>query len=281
MRIAVLSGKGGTGKTTVSVNMAYCAPEFRLIDADIEEPNSHLFINPDYIFGNKRVFAEYPVINSEKCTLCGKCGDFCKFNAIIAGKKGVVIFKESCHSCGGCEIVCPENAITYEKREIGRVIKGRGANKVNLEYGVLNIGELSGVKIINELKKGIKKDEKIIIDSPPGAACAVAATIEDIDYALLVTEPTPFGVSDMKIVEELLREEGIKFGIIINKAGIGNSEIYDYCKEKNINIVGEIPFDIEIAKMYSSGRILSEKKEYREMFKKIVEKIKKEVENNG
>ena len=281
MRIAVLSGKGGTGKTTVSVNMAYCAPEFRLIDADIEEPNSHLFINPDYIFGNKRVFAEYPVINSEKCTLCGKCGDFCKFNAIIAGKKGVVIFKESCHSCGGCEIVCPENAITYEKREIGRVIKGIGANKVNLEYGVLNIGELSGVKIINELKKGIKKDEKIIIDSPPGAACAVAATIEDIDYALLVTEPTPFGVSDMKIVEELLREEGIKFGMVINKAGIGNSEIYDYCKEKNINIVGEIPFDIEIAKMYSSGRILSEKKEYREMFKKIVEKIKKEVENNG
>ena len=281
MRIAVLSGKGGTGKTTVSVNMAYCAPEFRLIDADIEEPNSHLFINPDYIFGNKRVFAEYPVINSEKCTLCGKCGDFCKFNAIIAGKKGVVIFKESCHSCGGCEIVCPENAITYEKREIGRVIKGIGANKVNLEYGVLNIGELSGVKIINELKKGIKKDEKIIIDSPPGAACAVAATIEDIDYALLVTEPTPFGVSDMKIVEELLREEGIKFGMVINKAGIGNSEIYDYCKEKNINIVGEIPFDIEIAKMYSSGRILSEKKEYREMFKTIVEKIKKEVENNG
>jgi MinD superfamily P-loop ATPase len=281
MRIAVLSGKGGTGKTTVSVNMAYCAPEFRLIDADIEEPNSHLFINPDYIFGNKRVFAEYPVINSEKCTLCGKCGDFCKFNAIIAGKKGVVIFKESCHCCGGCEIVCPENAITYEKREIGRVIKGRGANKVNLEYGVLNIGELSGVKIINELKKGIKKDENIIIDSPPGAACAVAATIEDIDYALLVTEPTPFGVSDMKIVEELLREEGIKFGMVINKAGIGNSEIYDYCKEKNINIVGEIPFDIEIAKMYSSGRILSEKKEYREMFKKIVEKIKKEVENNG
>ena len=123
MRIAVLSGKGGTGKTTVSVNMAYCAPEFRLIDADIEEPNSHLFINPDYIFGNKRVFAEYPVINSEKCTLCGKCGDFCKFNAIIAGKKGVVIFKESCHSCGGCEIVCPENAITYKKREIGRVYR--------------------------------------------------------------------------------------------------------------------------------------------------------------
>ena len=164
---------------------------------------------------------------------------------------------------------------------MGRVIKGRGANKVNLEYGVLNIGELSGVKIINELKKGIKKDENIIIDSPPGAACAVAATIEDIDYALLVTEPTPFGVSDMKIVEELLREEGIKFGMVINKAGIGNSEIYDYCKEKNINIVGEIPFDIEIAKMYSSGRILSEKKEYREMFKKIVEKIKKEVENNG
>ena len=153
--------------------------------------------------------------------------------------------------------------------------------QVNLEYGVLNIGELSGVKIINELKKGIKKDEKIIIDSPPGAACAVAATIEDIDYALLVTEPTPFGVSDMKIVEELLREEGIKFGMVINKAGIGNREIYDYCKEKNINIVGEIPFDIEIAKMYSSGRILSEKKEYREMFKTIVEKIKKEVENNG
>lgn len=257
MKIAVLSGKGGTGKTTFSVNLQYVLRDYILIDADIEEPNSHLFFELNNI-KTSFVTVNYPEVNNAKCTLCGECGKICSFNAIIPAKKSVLVFKESCHDCGGCKLVCKYNAITYKKRDIGEIFIAETNLKTKLIYGKLNIGELSGVSIIKELNNSAKIEQNIIIDCPPGAACSTLTAVEMSDYAVIVTEPTPFGVSDMKIIVELLRELNKPFGVIVNKSGIGNNEIYEYCNSQNIKIIGKIPFMKEIAINYSKGKIISE-----------------------
>lgn len=278
MKIAVLSGKGGTGKTTVSTNLSVMDKNIVLIDTDVEEPNSHIFLNPTET-ERQKVYTHYPVVDKEKCTLCGKCGDFCNFNAIIPAKNTVLVFKESCHACGGCELVCPQGAITYEKREIGEIIKGRSRYDTYMEYGLLNLGELSGVKIIEKLRENTEEKELVIIDSPPGTSCSTVAAVEEADYAVVVTEPTPFGVSDMKMVVEMLRDMKIPFGVFINKAGLGDDEIYDYCKADNLKILGELPFDKEVAKFYSQGEILTKRiPKYEEIFKDLLAEIKRETE---
>ncbi|MGM0508715.1 MAG: ATP-binding protein [Fusobacteriota bacterium] len=273
MKIAVLSGKGGTGKTTVSTNLAISLKNSVIIDCDVEEPNSHLFLNPD-IKEEIDVNKEYPDVDMNKCTLCGKCGEFCNFNAIIPAKKDVVVFKESCHSCGGCEMVCPSNAITYPTREIGKIYVGDTEHDNKLIYGELNLGELSGVDIIEQSLKMTKNKDLVIIDSPPGTSCSTVAAVEQSDFAIVVTEPTPFGVSDMKMVVEMLEEMKIPFGIVVNKAGLGDGEIYEYVKEKNLDILMEIPFDKEIAHWYSEGiPFVTQKSEYKDEFKKVYERI--------
>lgn len=274
MKIAVLSGKGGTGKTTFSTNLTATVKDAYLIDTDVEEPNSHIFLQPE-VEEVEEIFVDYPYVDEEKCTLCGKCGDFCNFNAIIPAKNTVLVFKESCHSCGGCELVCPSNAITYQKRNIGIIKKGRTLCGNQMEYGLLNLGELSGVKIIEKLRENTDNRELVIIDSPPGTSCSTVAALEYADYAVLVTEPTPFGLSDMKMVVEMLREMSIPFGVFVNKAGLGDSGVYEYCKEEQIKILGEIPFDKNIAKMYSEGRIFSlELKEYKKLFESVIDTIR-------
>lgn len=274
MRIAVLSGKGGTGKTTVTSNFAINIKNSICIDSDVEEPNVHIFMdmkNPT----SEPVYTSFPTINKDLCTLCGKCGDFCNYNAIIPAKNQVVVFKEICHDCGGCKLVCPTGAITYEKREIGKIFKGRTKHDTVLHYGLLNVGEMSGVKIIDQLKNYSDFDGKtIFIDSPPGTSCATVAAVEDVDYAIIVSEPTPFGVSDMKMVVEMLREMKIPFGLIINKAGLGDEEIYRYCEDENIEILGEIPFDKKIAELYAHGEIFSASlPEYQNFFTDIYKNI--------
>ena len=273
MKIAVLSGKGGTGKTTVSTNLSAINKNIVLIDADVEEPNASIFLKP-VITKEEKIYVEYPVIDSEKCTLCGRCGDFCKFNAIIPAKNTVLVFKESCHFCGGCEIVCPTEAIKYEKREIGKIIKGTTLLKNYMEYGLLNVGELSGVKIIKALKENIKDRELVIIDSPPGTSCATVAAVEDSDFAIIVTEPTPFGVSDMKMVVEMLREIKIPFGVFVNKAGLGDMEVYEYCEAEKIEILGEVPFDKNISSYYAKGELFTQyMPQYKEIFENLFEEI--------
>jgi len=273
MRVAVLSGKGGTGKTTVSTNLATINRNIVFIDADVEEPNGSIFLKPE-VFEEEKIYVEYPLVDLEKCNLCGKCGDFCKFNAIIPAKNSVLVFKESCHSCGGCEMVCKADAIKYEKREIGKIIKGKTIFGNHMEYGLLNIGELSGVKIIKTLKNNSKNSELVIIDSPPGTSCATVAAVEDSDFAIIVTEPTPFGVSDMKMVVEMLREMKISFGVFVNKSGLGDDEVYDYCREENIEILGEIPFDKSIASYYSKGEVFSEHMPlYKVNFENVLKRI--------
>ncbi len=273
MKIAVLSGKGGTGKTTVTANLAVNLPGCIAIDTDVEEPNLHIFLKPE-IHRKEEVKTEYPWIDADKCTLCGKCGDFCRYNAIIPAKNQVLVFKESCHDCGGCKVVCPAGAIEYRKREIGRIYSGSSASGVPVKYGELNIGEMSGVKIIGEMKAAAKNRETVIIDSPPGTSCATVAAVEGADYAIVVSEPTPFGVSDMKMVVEMLRNLEIPFGVVVNKAGLGDREIYEYCEGEGIEILEEIPYSREIAELYAQGILFSEKVEgYNKRFSKLYQRI--------
>jgi MinD superfamily P-loop ATPase len=273
MKIAILSGKGGTGKTTVATNLALNYKNAFLLDADVEEPNSHIFIKP-VVTNEKSVFKNYPMVDMERCDLCGDCGRFCKYNAILPAKNKVLVFKEICHDCGGCEIVCKKNAISYEEREIGKIFSGDGIADIRFLYGDLNVGEVSGVKIISELREIVKDEELVIIDAPPGTSCATVEAVEGVDYAVIVSEPTPFGVSDMKMVVEMLGNMKIPFGVVVNKAGLGNDEIYEYCSEKNIEVLENIPFSEEIAKMYAIGEMMCTGNEkYNLYFKNIISKI--------
>ena len=272
MKIAVLSGKGGTGKTTVSSSLAFIS-KMLLIDTDIEEPNSHIFLKGN-IEDIKSVYTRFPEVNMEKCNLCGECGNFCKFNAIIPAKKRVIVFGEACHDCGGCEIVCKNGAISWEKREIGKIYTGKTHfNSVN-KYGKLNIGEMSGVKIIKEIYKNTEEKD-FLIDCPPGTACTTVSAVEVADFAIIVVEPSPFGLSDMKLVVQLLRDMKIPFGVVINKFDENENIVKKYCEDEGIEIIGTIPFDRKIAETYSKGEIIAEAlPEYRENFETILKRVK-------
>lgn len=283
MKITVLSGKGGTGKTTVSTNLAYNIDNTHLYDTDVEEPNSHLFYKPvENNLKIEKALKSVPVINNEFCTLCGKCSNFCRYNALLTAKTKVLVFEESCHDCGGCAHVCPHGAISYKDIEIGQIITGKTQYQKPITYGLLNVGELSGVKIIEDIKDTISPDVINIFDAPPGTSCATHASVEDSDYAVLVTEPTPFGVSDMKMVVEMLRNMKIPFGVVVNKAGLGDDEIYEYCEEEGLEIIMEIPYSRNIAKLYATGDIFSKNMpEYQEKFQKLFEIITTNMRSNS
>lgn len=272
MKIAVLSGKGGTGKTTVSSSLAFIS-KMLLIDTDIEEPNSHIFLKGN-VENIKSVYTRFPEVNMEKCNLCGECGNFCKFNAIIPAKKRVIVFGEACHDCGGCEIVCKNGAISWEKREIGKIFTGKTYFNSTNKYGKLNIGEMSGVKIIKEIYKNtVEKD--FLIDCPPGTACTTVSAVEVADFAIIVVEPSPFGLSDMKLVVQLLRDMKIPFGVVINKFDEDENIVKKYCDNEKIEIIGTIPFDRKIAEAYSKGEIIADALlEYRENFETILKRVK-------
>ena len=272
MKIAVLSGKGGTGKTTVSSSLAFIS-KMLLIDTDIEEPNSHIFLKGN-VEDIKSVYTRFPEVNMEKCNLCGECGNFCKFNAIIPAKKRVIVFGEACHDCGGCEIVCKNGAISWEKREIGKIYTGKTHfNSIN-KYGKLNIGEMSGVKIIKEIYKNTEEKD-FLIDCPPGTACTTVSAVEVADFAIIVVEPSPFGLSDMKLVVQLLRDMKIPFGVVINKFDEDENIVKKYCDDEKIEIIGTIPFDRKIAEAYSKGEIIADAlPEYRENFETILKRVK-------
>lgn len=272
MKIAVLSGKGGTGKTTVSSSLAFIS-KMLLIDTDIEEPNSHIFLKGS-VEDIQSVYTRFPEVNMEKCNLCGECGNFCKFNAIIPAKKRVIVFEEACHDCGGCEIVCKNGAISWEKREIGKIYTGKTHFNSTNKYGKLNIGEMSGVKIIKKIYKNTEEKD-FLIDCPPGTACTTVSAVEVADFAIIVVEPSPFGLSDMKLVVQLLRDMKIPFGVVINKFDEDENIVKKYCADEGIEIIGTIPFDRKIAETYSKGEIIAEAlPEYREKFETILKRVK-------
>lgn len=273
MRIAILSGKGGTGKTMLSVNLFSSLKKATLIDADVEEPNSHLFLKGKTYY-EEEIQKQYPIVDSDLCTLCGDCGDFCNFNAIIPAKKRVLVFDDLCHDCGGCKLVCPTNAISYTDKAVGKIFYQSVGEDKQFLYGNLTVGEVSGVRIIEHLKNVTKKEEILIIDSPPGTSCSTVAAIKGSDYCIICAEPTPFGISDMRMVVELLRAEKLDFGVVVNKSNLGNDDIYEYLEEEKINLLENIEFRKEFAKIIAKGDLLVNHSEYvRTKMSNIIKKV--------
>jgi MinD superfamily P-loop ATPase len=254
MKIAVLSGKGGTGKTTVSASLAYSIENSQYIDCDVEEPNGAIFLKPE-LRETYEVNVPVPEVDASLCNGCGKCARTCQFHALAVIKDKVLVFSEICHHCGACLIACPKEAI----HETGRIIGMVEANESGtFLHGRLNIGEPVGIPIIHELKKRMRDDLTVILDSPPGASCSVMKSVHGCDYSILVTEPTPFGLHDLKIAAELIKKMEIPYGVIINKATADEKMIHQFCAENGIDVLLEIPFSREIAENYSKGVLPAE-----------------------
>jgi MinD superfamily P-loop ATPase len=272
MIVTVASGKGGTGKTSVAVNLALSLGNVQLLDCDVEEPNAYLFLKPK-INKTQVVNVLVPVVNEKMCNRCGKCAEFCQYNALFVGADGVMVFPDLCHSCGGCAIVCPAEAITEEPHRIG-ALKCASAGDIDLVYGELDVQRPMSVPIIAEVKRQIKKDKTVILDSPPGTSCPVIQTVKGSDFCVLVTEPTPFGLHDLKIIVQVLENMNIPFGVVVNRAGAGDNRVHDFCREKNIPVLMEIPYDKRIAEIYSRGIPFSQempewKTKFQELFKTV------------
>ncbi|MBE9566923.1 MAG: ATP-binding protein [Proteobacteria bacterium] len=254
MRIAVASGKGGTGKTTVAVSLALSLPNVQFVDADAEEPNCHLFLHPS-IQQIIPVYMILPEVDLAKCTFCGKCAEFCQFNALAVVKQQVLLFPELCHGCGGCVYACPEEAIKAGQRQIGEVEVGT-ARGMRFIQGRLKPAEPSAVRIVREEIGQLEADGIAIVDASPGTACAVQETIAESDFCLLVTEPTPFGLHDLKMAMDVAQEAGVPSGVVINRSGSRDSLIEDECRKRTLPVLLKIPLDRRIAEAYSRGEPL-------------------------
>jgi MinD superfamily P-loop ATPase len=274
MIVSVASGKGGTGKTSVAVNMALSIGNLQLLDCDVEEPNDHIFIKPK-ISSVQPVTVSVPIVDETLCDRCGKCADFCQYNALFVGSNEVLVFPDLCHNCGGCALVCPEEAISEVPHKIGTLRLGTNGT-VELVYGVLEVQRPMAVPIIKEVKRHIKQDKDAILDSPPGTSCPVIQTVKDSDFCILVTEPTPFGLHDLKIIVQVLESMKIPSGVIVNRAGFGDKKVYEFCRGKNIPILLEIPYDKRIAELYSRGIPFSqEMPEWRAKFLSLFDTLRR------
>ena len=281
-KIAVLSGKGGTGKTTVATNLAYSlhkvGKKVQLLDADAEEPNSHIFFEIEYT-QEESVNILIPKIDRNVCTHCGACAKACEFSAISVSPKHIMVFEYLCHGCGVCSMVCPVNAISEEPKPIGKVKLGKTKDGISFGEGILNIGEPSAVRIIRQMKKHMDENaDVIVIDSPPGTSCPVVETLQDMDFALLVTEPTPFGLHDLQLSVNAIKDLNIPMGVIVNRYDGVYTEVEKYLESENIPLMMKIPYDVEIARSYSNGKLFSkDKDEYVEKFIDLYEKVEANV----
>jgi MinD superfamily P-loop ATPase len=281
MIISVASGKGGTGKTTVATNLALSLDrEVQLLDCDVEEPNAYLFIHPT-IDRIETVTAPVPVVDKGKCTLCGKCAEICQFKAIIVIGQTVLPFPELCHSCGGCLEVCPEDAVTEEGRELGIIEQGH-RDGLDFAHGKLRVGEAMSPPLIRKVRALSKPDRLVIIDAPPGTSCPVIEAMKGTDFVLLVTEPTPFGLYDLKLAVGAVRVLGIPCGLVINRSDLGDDKVREYARKENIPVLMEIPFDRKIAEAYSRGKTIVEAMpEWKQGFVDLYEGIENIVNKAG
>ncbi len=276
MQIAVLSGKGGTGKTFISVNLACVTENAVYVDCDVEEPNGHLFFKPE-ITAKQPVSVSVPEWDESKCTFCRRCVDFCRYNALAMIKDNLYVFNEVCHSCGGCMILCPQKAITEKPREIGIVETGK-SGEVTVLTGCLNTGEVSGVPVIKALLEKLDGISDTIIDCPPGSACVVMESIKKADYCILVAEPTLFGVHNFQMVYELVKQFKKPFGAVLNKCIDGENPAENFCIENSIPILSKFPYNDELAKINSSGLIAArENVEFAEQFRQLLSAVKEAV----
>ncbi len=276
MRVVIASGKGGTGKTTVATNLAVVAAaaeqQVALLDCDVEEPNAHIFLKPK-IRERHPVMRLIPVVDEAKCTLCGKCGEICQFSAIVLIGEKVLTYPDLCHACGGCKRVCPVEAITEHPREVGKVEIG-SSGPVQFIHGVLDVGEAMSPPVIQAVKQAAPKEGLIIIDAPPGTSCPVIESIRGVDYVVLVTEPTPFGLHDLQLAVEMVRALGLAFGVVINRADSGDDKVRDYCRDNRIPILSEIPDDRRVAEVYSKGEMIcAALPDYRQLFQQLLQEI--------
>lgn len=275
MRIAIASGKGGTGKTTVATNLAYVAGQggqsVAYVDCDVEEPNGHLFLKPE-ITERRPVEVLMPSVDAENCTRCGKCSEICQYSAIVRLPSEVLVFGELCHSCGGCGLACPEGAIKEVPRSVGVLESGR-AGEVGFVQGILNVGEARGTPVIQAAKAAAPAVDLIIADASPGTSCGPIEAVRGSDYVILVAEPTPFGLSDLRLAVDMVRAIELPFGVVVNRADLGYPKAREFCQAERIDVLAEIPDDRRIAESYSRGVLACEAWcEYRPVFAEILEK---------
>lgn len=279
MIISIASGKGGTGKTTIAASLASVIKDSVYVDLDVEEPNGHLLLNPEFTSINE-AYKFLPLIDQDKCTYCGKCVEVCEFNALVNLKFEILLFDEMCHGCGACTYFCPENAITEQKKSIGLVRCGVTNSNIFFIDGILKIGEVAAAPLIKEVKKKVLRNKINILDSPPGTSCSMVEAVKDSNFCLLVTESTPFGFNDLKLAIDVLKEVNIDFAVLINKYNENFYEMENYLNENGIDVLLKIPFERKYAEAYSEGtlpviKFPSLRKDFEDLFKKILERTEK------
>ncbi|AQQ71797.1 ParA-like protein [Limihaloglobus sulfuriphilus] len=282
MKIAIASGKGGTGKTTIATNLAYSIShngyKTQYLDCDAEEPNGHIFLKP-HIDVSEDVTIGVPEVDHTKCTGCGKCGNLCQYSAIVCIKGKVLVFEQLCHSCGGCMAICPENAISEKQRKIGIAESGK-SNEIFFTHGKLEIGTIQTTVLIKYVKNKASGNRVSIIDAPPGTSCPVIEAIKGCDFVLLVTEPTPFGLNDLELAVGMVRELKLPFAVAVNRSDIGDDSVVNYCQREDIEIMIKIPNDRKVAESYSRGILMVEAiPDYKQKFLKLYENVKRTVDN--
>ena len=287
MKIAIASGKGGTGKTTVSTNLFLAIKEIEnlkvdFLDCDVEEPNARIFLGGSFQEG-KEVYSTVPVFDTDACAFCGRCVHFCEAHAILMVKEieHIAVMEDLCTGCGACLYSCNYGAITEKKKSLGKV-KEYEVNGSRFFEGEINIGTAFATPIIKKVKCEIDDDNITIIDAPPGTSCLVIQTVEGVDYVILVTEPTPFGLHDLRLMVDTLKITGHQYGVVINRAGLGYKEMYDYLEINNIDLLLEIPFDRKIAEKYAHGKPLIEgNEELKLSLQQLFHNVKAKVKQQG